>query len=76
LAKGDVHVNYRRDDSKWAVEVEGNSRASSLHETKGPAEKAGRNAAKGNRSELFVHGQDGKIQERNTYKKDPFPPRG
>jgi hypothetical protein len=25
---------------------------------------------------LLIHNQDGTIGERNTYKKDPFPPRG
>ncbi|MBY0544383.1 MAG: DUF2188 domain-containing protein, partial [Gammaproteobacteria bacterium] len=26
--------------------------------------------------EHFIHGKDGKIQERNSYGNDPFPPRG
>jgi hypothetical protein len=76
MPKGDVHVVYRKDQKKWAVEVTGNSRASSLHDKKAPAETAGTKTAKSNRSELSIHGKDGKIQEKNTYKKDPFPPRG
>ncbi|MEQ9568321.1 MAG: DUF2188 domain-containing protein, partial [Pseudomonadales bacterium] len=27
-------------------------------------------------TELYIHGKDGRIRERNTYGKDPFPPRG
>ena len=26
--------------------------------------------------EVFIHGRDGKIRERNTYGHDPFPPQG
>lgn len=76
MAKGDVHVTWREDESKWAVEKEGTSRASSLHETKDTAQEAGRRAAINEHSELLVHGKDGKIQERKTYKADPYPPAG
>jgi hypothetical protein len=76
MAKGDVHVVWRKDDSKWAVEKEGASRASSVHDKKESAERAGRENALNERSELLIHGQDGQIQERNTYKTDPNPPRG
>jgi hypothetical protein len=76
MANGDVHVTWRNDESKWAVEKEGSSRATSLHQTKDAAEQAGRKSAINERSELLIHGKDGKIQERNTYKKDPYPPRG
>ena len=68
--KGDVHVAQAGD--KWDVKVEGNKQPSSTHQTQGAAIDAGRTAAKRNRSELLVHGRDGKIRERNTYApKDP-----
>jgi hypothetical protein len=76
MAKGDVHVTWREDEAKWAVHKEGSDRASSLHDTKEPAQEAGRQAAINEHSELLIHGQDGKIQERNTYKRDPHPPPG
>jgi hypothetical protein len=76
MAKGDVHVVWRDDDSKWVVEKEGAHRASSLHDNKESAERAGRENALNERSELLIHGKDGEIQERNTYKQDPSPPRG
>ena len=31
---------------------------------------------KNQKSELFIHGEDGKIRERNSYGNDPFPPKG
>ena len=76
MAKGDVHVTWRQDEAKWAVEKEGASRAGSVHERKDTAEKAGRQAAINEHSELLIHGKDGKIHERKTYKSDPYPPRG
>lgn len=76
MPKGDVHVVYRSGEDKWAVEVEGKVRASSLHHTKTTAMQAGTRTAKRNGTELLVHGTDGKIQERNTYKRDPYPPTG
>jgi hypothetical protein len=76
MAKGDVHVTWREDEAKWAVEKEGSSRASSLHDQKDAAAKAGRQSAMNEHSELLIHGKDGTIQERNTYKRDPYPPRG
>lgn len=73
--KGDVHV-IQRDDLRWAVEVEGKGRADSKHGTQGDAIKRGRQVARGNSSELLVHGRDGKIRERNTYGRDPRNIRG
>ena len=76
MAKGDVHVKYRSDQDQWAVQVEGSSRARSLHDKKEPAQAAGQKAAKQNHAELLVHNRDGTLAERNTYKPDPYPPRG
>jgi hypothetical protein len=72
MARGDVHVTWREDEAKWAVQKEGASRAASVHEKKDAAEKAGRQSAINEHSELLIHGKDGKIQERNTYKTDPI----
>jgi hypothetical protein len=65
---GDVHVVPKGD--RWAVEVEGNG-ASSTHDTQEDAISAGEQIAQQNRTELLVHGQDGRIRERSTYGEDP-----
>jgi hypothetical protein len=26
--------------------------------------------------EMLIHGENGRMRERNTYRKDPFPPKG
>lgn len=36
----------------------------------------GRNIAKKQHTEFFNHGKDGKIQSRDSYGNDPFPPKG
>jgi hypothetical protein len=74
--QGDVHVVYAKAAKTWKVEVTGNKRASGSHATKPPAVAQGRQLASRNKSELVIHTQDGKIGERRTYGKDPFPPRG
>lgn len=72
--KKGVHVV--KSEGQWAVKREGAGRASSVHKTQETAWKAGRRIAKRERSEAFLHGRDGRIQERNTYSRDPHPPKG
>lgn len=64
------------DGNGWKVIKEGADRPSVLTQTKQPAINMGINLAKTNKGELFIHGQNGQIQNRNTYGKDPFPPKG
>ncbi len=61
---------------KWAVRGEGNERPSSVHDTQRQAIDVGREIARNQRSELFIHGENGKIRERDSYGNDPYPPRG
>jgi len=68
--QGDVHVVHRKDQGKWAVEVEG-GRARSTHATKAEAERAGRDVARKSKSELLIHRRYGKITEWNSYGRDP-----
>ena len=60
----------------WAVRGEGNNRDTALHSTQAQAQQRAQQIAKNQRSEVLVHGVDGKIRERNSYGKDLFPPKG
>lgn len=60
----------------WAVRGAGNERATSVHSTQDAARDAARQTAIRQGSEMFVHGRDGQIRERNSYGRDPFPPKG
>lgn len=63
-------------DKGWAVKGAGSSRASSVHSTQKSAIDAARSTAIKNSSEMLIHGANGRIRERNTYGKDPYPPKG
>jgi len=64
-----------KHSSGWAVKKAGASKISSVHKTQQEAIDKAREVAKNQKSELLVHGKNGKIRERNTYGKDPFPPK-
>ena len=68
------HVVLRGNE--WAVLGEGNTRDTSHHSTQGEAFDAAREIAKNQKSEVFIHGVDGKIRDRNSYGNDPYPPKG
>ena len=63
-------------EGRWGVRGEGNSRLTSRHSTQAKAIDAGRGIAKNQHSELLIHGRNGQIRARDSYGKDPFPPRG
>jgi hypothetical protein len=60
----------------WAVRGAGNERASSVRSTQREAIGAAREAAIRQGSEMLIHGENGRIRERNTYGNDPHPPKG
>ena len=62
--------------SGWAVRGAGNERTTSVHGTQREAISAAREAAIRQGSEMLIHGGNGRIRERNTYGKDPYPPKG
>ena len=75
MSKGkNQHVVPRGD--KFAVLGAGNSRATKLHDTQTAARTHAREIAINQKSELIVHRPNGQIREKNTYGKDPNPPRG
>jgi uncharacterized protein YdaT len=63
-------------DDGWAVRGAGSRRASSVHPTQQQAIDAAREIARNQRTELFIHGRDGRIRDRDSHGGDPFPPRG
>lgn len=65
-----------RSGSDWGVRGEGNGRLTSKHPTQREAIDAGREIARNQRSELLIHGRDGRIRERDSHGHDPNPPKG
>ena len=61
---------------KWRVRRAGATRASGTFGTQAEAIARARELAKSQGSELYIHGQDGRIRERRSFGDDPFPPKG
>jgi uncharacterized protein YdaT len=68
------HVVQRHTD--WAVRGAGNGRDTSVHSTQSAAIAAAREIAQNQKSEVVIHGRDGRIREKNSYGNDPCPPMG
>ena len=60
----------------WDTKLGGAARASSHHDTKQAAVDTARAVARRQGNELVIHGQDGKIQSKDSHGRDPNPPKG
>ncbi len=60
----------------WAVKGAGSERATKVVETQREAIGIARDVAKNQGTEMLIHGENGRIRERNSYGNDPFPPKG
>ena len=65
MPKGDVETYY--EDGQWKNKIEGNERASNVHEVKAAAVGAARQMAMLREVEHIVRKMDGTIGERNSY---------
>ena len=69
--RSSVHVEPR--ENGWAVVREGSERATSVPRTQSEAAKEGRDVARRDKTEFFLHAQDGRIREHNSYRVGPRP---
>lgn len=72
--KRNQHVTPR--DGQWTVTGAGSERATRIVDTQQEAINIAREIARNQGTELIIHGQNGRIRERDSYGDDPFPPRG
>lgn len=61
LPKGDM----------WEVQGEGNKKATRVVKTQEEAIRIATTIAKNQKSEMLIHGENGRIRERNSYGSDP-----
>jgi hypothetical protein len=61
---------------KWTVRSAGAKRASGTFETQREASDIAREKARREGGELYIHGRDGRIRERSSFGRDPYPPKG
>ena len=59
----------------WAVKGAGNEKATSLHATQKEAIEKAKGIAINKGSEVVIHGKDAKIRDKDSYGKDPNPPK-
>ena len=74
MSKPGQHVVPSGD--KWSVRRAGAVKASARFDTQAEAIERAREIAQNQATELFIHGRDGRIRERNSYGGDPHPPKG
>jgi hypothetical protein len=75
MGKGkNQHVVPHNGD--WAVKGAGNSKPTKIVETQREAIVIAKEISKNQESELFIHGRNGQIRERDSFGNDPYPPKG
>ena len=74
MATRNQHVVPR--GNKWAVRKAGAEKVTRRFDTQQEAIEVARGIARNQGGEVFIHGRDGRIRERDSYGNDPFPPRG
>ncbi|MBK9420934.1 MAG: DUF2188 domain-containing protein [Flavobacteriales bacterium] len=74
MSKKNQHVVPHGND--WAVKREGGKRATVVVPTQKEAIDVAREISKRNSSELIIHRPDGRIRDKDSHGKDPYPPKG
>lgn len=62
--------------NQWGVRGEGNSRLTSVFDRQSQAIDTARDISRNQGGELFIHGRNGQIRERDSHGNDPCPPKG
>jgi hypothetical protein len=70
----DQHVT-KHPDGGWQVIGTGNEKATAKTETQKQAIEVAKEIAKNQKSEVVIHGTDGKIRDKDSYGNDPNPPK-
>ena len=64
-----------RENGKWAVRGEGNQRDTAIFNTQKEAIARAKQIAINQRSEVITQARDGHIRSKDSFGKDPLPPR-
>ena len=75
MARSSHHVVHNPNGG-WDVKRNGAQRSSGHFATKAQAIDAGRQISQNQRTELVIHGMNGRIQSADSHCGDPFPPKG
>ncbi|MEX2115296.1 MAG: DUF2188 domain-containing protein [Bacteroidota bacterium] len=69
------NVHVVKSGDRWAVKEEGRKTPLSTHKSQELARQNAVPLAKENKSEVVIHGRDGKIRDKDSYGDDPNPPK-
>ena len=75
MSKQKTHHVVPNPDGGWDVKKGGAERASKHCDTKKEAVEEARKISQNQESELYIHGKDGKIQQKDSHGNDPCPPK-
>jgi ribosome-associated translation inhibitor RaiA len=73
--KNQHHVVPNPQQGGWDVKVNNSDRSIKHFQTKQPAIDFARQKSKDQRTELVIHGKNGKIQSKDSHGNDPYPPK-
>lgn len=74
MAKDNQHVVPTKD-GKWGVRGEGNKRLTKKTDTQRKSIEKAKEIAKNKGSEVVIHRKDGRIRDKDSYGRDPHPPK-
>lgn len=64
-----------KNGDKWSVKGVGNKKATKNFDTQKQAIDYAREIAINQKSEVVIHGRDGRIRDKDSYGNDPVPPK-
>lgn len=73
MTKKNQHVTPHPDG--WQVKGEGNEKATVVTTTQKEAIEKARDIAINQKSEVVIHGKNGRIRDKDSYGNDPYPPK-
>lgn len=71
MNNGNNNIHVVPFKNKWKVSRPNNTRATAITNTQHEGINIARKIAKKNGLELFIHGQNGKIRQKDSYGNDP-----
>ena len=75
MKKKNIHTVYNRDRKMWETKREGQKKPLASSHTKETAKEKSIKEAKKAEVEHVIHNKDGKISDKDSYGKDPNPPK-
>jgi hypothetical protein len=75
MTKRNIHTVYNKDREMWETKKEGQPKPLASSHNKATAEEKSVREAKKAQVEHVIHNKDGKISDKDSYGKDPIPPK-